>query len=183
MVNARLGKPPIDLQAQILEQVGAWMPEVGKPENADPDDYESIMRFSADAFVRSAKITGTMWLDYSPESVMRLDDWISEQWPPRPRKGTYESMVPSIGAYVGEVLIRQTGAHWVKSTKDGFGVELQDVAWPMNKVAKRFELGPDHSIGHFYREIAAHWLSGSDAVPTTWRPTPEKRGFFGRRKG
>lgn len=53
----------------------------------------------------------------------------------------------------------------------------------MNKVAKRFEIGPKHNIGQFYREVSGHWLSGNEALPATWYPGKEKRGLFGLRKG
>jgi hypothetical protein len=70
---------------------------------------------------------------------------------------------------LGEVLVRQVGAHWVKQPDGTFGVELRGVAYPMAKVAKRFEQGSRHSIGHFYREIADHWASGNEQPPATWR--------------
>jgi hypothetical protein len=183
MVNARLGKGAVSLQDRVLEHVSAWMPEVSPPKGAGADDLPTLMRFHAETFVRAARITGAGWLDYTPESVARLDAWIDQEWPPNPPKGSYESMIPTIGAYVGEVLVAHVGAHWIKSPTDGFGVELKGVAWPMNRVAKRFNMGPKQSIGQFYREVSSHWLAGTDALPANWHLAEEKRGFFRSRRG
>lgn len=181
MVGARLGKQRVPLLDQVVEWVQAWMPEVERPEKAD--DVPALMHFNAETFIRSARITGVTWLDYSPESVLRLDDWIEREWPHGARKGTFESMIPAIGAYVGEVLVAHTGAHWIRSAKDGFGVELRGVALPMNRVTRRFEEGPSQSIGGFFSEISGHWLSGEDALPANWSAAAKKRGLFGRGRG
>lgn len=165
----------LSVRRQVIECGQTWEGIPTPPAEAlDPNDPASVMAHSADAFIRSAEAWGVDWLDYSGESVMRLDGLIDEWWP-RPRKGTHESMVPTIGAYVGEVLIRTTGAHWVSDDAEGYGIELVGTAYPLNKVAKRFERGRDHSIGQFYREVSNHWLSGNDAIPAAWKPVPHKR--------
>lgn len=174
----------LSVAEQVLSLAKAWFnAPLSQP---DPNDLPAVMRSYAESFVRAAKAAGNLWLDYSPESVIRLDEFISQGWPVHPPKGTYEDMIPTIGAYVGTILVQQTGAHWIKDPAEGYGVELRGIAWPMSPVAKRFEKGPEHSIGRFYREVSSHWLSGNEEVPATWKVTaePEKRdGLFGWHRG
>jgi hypothetical protein len=176
-------KDRVGVRDQVHEAVRLWVPAITPP---DADDLPALMHSAAEAFVRVAKAFGADWLDYSPDSVMRLDDFIDEAWGHYPRKGACESLIPSMGAYIGEALIRQTGAHWVRQPDGTFGVELRGVAFPMSKVAKRFDRGLEHSIGHFYREITSHWLSGNDQFPATWKAVPAEKskrgGFFGLRR-
>jgi len=125
------------------------------------------------------------WLDYSPDSAMRLDGLIDEWWPASPSKDSYESLVPALGAYLGEVLVLQTGAQWIRDPKDGYGLELKgQVVFPMAEVSKRFELGPEHSIAQFYREVSISWLAADEETPPTGQATKAKRGgIFGRGRG
>ena len=180
------------LQHQVFEQSRAWSVEngvVGSPANiANMDGPAAMMRLAADAFVKSAGANGVTWLDYSPESALRLDGLIDEWWPASPPKDTYESMVPAMGAYVGEVLVMQTGAHWIRDSKEGYGVEFKgQIAFPLSKVSKRFELGPEQAIAQFYREISIEWTTAAAASKTTPPAEPvaktKKGGLFGRGRG
>ena len=141
------------------------------------DELSEKMRSLAEILVRTAGAQGVDWLDFSVESAGRLDDLIDEWWPPKPRLDDYESMIPAIGAYIGEILVRDTGATWVEAPEGEAGVELGGtLAFPLTKVAKRFANGRSHSIGHFTREIRAHWLSGRAELPATWNTTKPVRG-------
>ena len=183
------------LQSQVFEQSRAWAVEdgvVGSPGTvanmANMDGPAAMMRLAADAFVKSAGSNGVTWLDYSPESAMRLDALIDEWWPAAPPKDTYESMVPAMGAYVGEVLVMQTGAHWIRDPKEGYGVEFKgQIAFPLSKVSRRFELGPEQAIAQFYREISIEWTTAAAAKAeetAAAQPAPkEKHGLFGHSKG
>jgi hypothetical protein len=174
------------LQHQVFEQSRAWAVESGVVgPTANVDGPAAMMRLAADAFVKSAGSNGVIWLDYSPESAIRLDELIDEWWPAAPPKDSYESMVPAMGAYVGEVLVINTGAHWIRDPKEGYGVELNGQrAFPMNKVSMRFELGPEQAIAQFYRETSIDWLSRQREVPATAKPARVKKGgLFGHGRG
>jgi hypothetical protein len=181
MVERRLTEGDA-IQHQVFEQSRAWGMEKGVVgPTANVDGPAAMMRLAADAFVKSAGSNGVTWLDYSPKSAMRLDELIDEWWPASPQKDTYESMVPAMGAYVGETLAQQTGAHWIRDSKEGYGVEFRgQVAFPMSRVSKRFELGPEHSIAQFYREISSRWLSGGDDTTATGDARGKRGGLFGR---
>ena len=174
------------LQHQVFEQSRAWAVESGVVgPTANVDGPGAMMRLAADAFVKSAGSNGVTWLDYSPESAIRLDKLIDEWWPAAPSKDSYESMVPAMGAYVGEVLIMNTGAHWTRDPQEVYGVELNgQVAYPMDRVSKRFEFGPEHAIAQFYRETSIDWLSRQREGPATAQPARVKKGrLFGHGRG
>jgi hypothetical protein len=174
------------LQDQVFEQSRAWSVETGVVgQTTNVDGPAAMMRLAADAFVKSAGSNGVTWLDYSPESAIRLDELIDEWWPAAPAKDSYESMVPAMGAYVGEVLILNTGAHWIRDPDEGYGVELNgQIAFPMDKVSKRFELGPEHAIAQFYRETSIDWLSRQPEIPAIEQPAKVKKGgLFGHGRG
>ncbi len=170
------------LQHQVFEQSKAWKVESQVvASNTTVNGPAAMMRLAADAFVKSAGSNGVTWLDYSPESVMRLDELIAEWWPAAPPKETYETMVPAIGAYLGEVLVARIGAHWIRDPAQGYGVEYRDqVAFPMREVSRRFQLGPDHAIGLFYSQISNRWQWGKE-LPAKVRDAGGKHGgLFGR---
>jgi hypothetical protein len=168
----------------VIELAGTWyVTAVAAP----AADVATEMRRVADVLVGAAKAAGELGLDYSPASVLLLDDFIEEGWGPRPKRGTYESMIPAIGAYVGEVLVAQTQGRWIRTESGEMAIEIgRVVAFPMNKVGKRFERGRGQSIAQFYREIVSQWRSGSEGLPATWRvvqPEKPKRSLFGLRRG
>jgi hypothetical protein len=182
MVEKRLADGAA-LQHQVFDQSRAWSVETGVIGPATSvDGPAAMMRLAADAFVKSAASNGVPWLDYSPESAIRLDALIAEWWPADPAKDSYESMVPAMGAYLGEVLVLHTGARWIRDPSDGYGVERNgQVVFPLSKVSKRFELGPDQSLAQFYREISIDWLPRPVEVPEEAEPARVKRGgLFGR---
>ncbi len=177
MIEKRLTEG-ISLQHQVFEQARAWRVEKSETITvAGADGPAAMMRLAAEAFVKSAGASGISWLDYSAESVRRLDALIAEWWPEQAPKDAYEAMAPAMGAYVGEVLTMDTGGHWVRDDTRGFGVELRgQVVFPVTEVSRRFQLGSDNSISSFYDEISARWHREGERE----RSAAGKRGLFGR---
>lgn len=63
------------------------------------------------------------------------------------------SLVMSMGAYLGELLVRHGGGHWSYDSKQSAAVvEMPNGlrAYPHNKVAKRLDVGPEHDLFQFY---------------------------------
>jgi hypothetical protein len=148
-------------------------------EKAEAEKASAMMRLVAEAFVGPATANGAAWLDYTPASVMLLDDLIAAWWPATPEKGTYESMIPAMGAYVGEVLVREAGGRWIRDPGEGYAVDLGGrIVFPMKQIAGRFELGAAQSIGRFYAEASA---GPAQAEGGTAEQPAKKRRFFLRR--
>ena len=54
----------------------------------------------------------------------------------------------------------------------------------MVEVSRRFELGPEHSLAQFYREVSIGWLATDEKTSAAVEATKTKRGgIFGRGRG
>ena len=96
--------------------------------------------------------------DYSEESVTRLDEFIDTRlWDPegpRPTEAELTSNSILIGAYLGEVMIRNIGGEWAVDYFEGNKQPVVKIgslaAFAPNKVYKRQVLGRQESLVAFY---------------------------------
>ncbi|WP_373533509.1 hypothetical protein [Vampirovibrio sp.] len=94
-------------------------------------------------------------LDYSVESLQRLDQFISEHFDSNSAKDVGETLLLRIGSYVGEVIIRHLGGHWNEQGQPEVNeVGPIDVIYPLDKAQKRFENGKEDSLAWYYHSIA-----------------------------
>jgi hypothetical protein len=123
-------------------------------------------------------------LDYTVESLQRLDQFIAEHFDPPNSKHVGETLPVGIGCYVGEVIIRNLGGHW---NADG-QPEINDIGpvqsiFPIDKAIKRFQNGREDSLAWYYHTIAKHAYEAGMAVPqpqltVTGGSRPGKPGGF-----
>jgi hypothetical protein len=93
-------------------------------------------------------------LDYSVDSLQRLDQFISEHFEPPGSKVVDENLVTQIGCYVGEVMIRQIGGSWAPEDKPEItGIGDMEAIRPLEKVRHRFENGRQDSLIWYYHAI------------------------------
>ncbi|WP_415952530.1 hypothetical protein [Streptomyces sp. KLOTTS4A1] len=128
------------------------------------------MRAHARGFVAHVRRRNRLPLDFSVASL-RVADFMVEGL----RKGGAEAPRPDgvlygLGAYVGEVLVRQAGGAWVEvegAERELFG---QDVGvrmpdgrvWnPLGKVVNRFEAGAEESLQVFYLTLHGRARKGA----------------------
>lgn len=119
----------------------------------------------ADAFVRGSAEEGHHF-DYAPENAHRLDALVDMFLISQPTEDVVHSMVMSMGAYVGELVVRGGAGRWtLEPQTEAPGIRLRTgvLCFPLNKVAKRIAVGPEHSIAQFV-EVA---ISGE--LPSTAR--------------
>ena len=146
------------------------------------------MARAADVFVQSVRESGAPYvLDFSPGSIAELDAMIATEWPPGERPS--DQLISTMGAYVGEVLVRSLGGQWTElpeAPEPGVRVG-EGIAFPISKVHKRVEFGDSHSIAHFVSELRAYAREGpartrqwTEAAPPS-PPAGEKTGRFFRR--
>lgn len=105
----------------------------------------------ADAFVKGAAHEGHHF-DYAVENAPRLDALVDLFLQSRPGDDVINSMVLSMGAYVGELIVRNGGGVWTFDHEVGApGVRLTSdlVGFPLAKVGKRLADGAEHSIAQF----------------------------------
>ncbi|WP_079051381.1 hypothetical protein [Streptomyces curacoi] len=76
-----------------------------------PSAATKPVRWAADA-VATMREGARLRLDYSAQSLWRVDRMIDELRRERTPYAAVETMLRGLGAYAGEVIVRQTGAEW-----------------------------------------------------------------------
>jgi hypothetical protein len=94
-------------------------------------------------------------LDYSVESLQRLEQFINEHFDPPGSKFVGESLPLGIGCYVGEVIIRHLGGHWnLEGRPEVNNIGPIDAIYPIEKAQNRFKNGRQDSLAWYYHSIA-----------------------------
>ena len=76
---------------------------------------------TAEAYVESLKERAEIELDYTPESLQVLDDYVIQYFPDG---CMFDTTIQGVAAYVGEVIRRECGAEWMMSEKYPPGVAV-----------------------------------------------------------
>jgi len=108
-------------------------------------------------------------LDYGEESLRKLDTIIDDLRRDQ-RFEALQTLLFSMGCYVGEVLVRQAGGRWRSTEELGMGalasspiaVEMPDGRGcnPVGKVYGRFQRGREDSLSAFFAA-----MTGSPSAP------------------
>jgi hypothetical protein len=102
-------------------------------------------------------------LDYGPASLRQLDTFIDDLRRDQ-RFEAVQTLLFSMGCYVGEVLVRHAGGRWRTTEELGMGkvasspiaVEMPDgrECNPVGRVYKRFQKGREDSLAGFFQAMA-----------------------------
>jgi hypothetical protein len=120
----------------------------------EAQETTQLMARLAEIFVRGTSAELEINIGWSEQDAANLDGLCEAFLRSEPPDEVKHSMVMSMGAYLGEIIIRASGGRWgydsdlreaVIETGDGL------LGWPHSKVAKRFEQGPKHSLYQYYR--------------------------------
>lgn len=103
-------------------------------------------------------------LDYSVESLAKLDGIIEAMRQDGVSTQDVAETLFSFGCYVGEVFVRHARGRWRLTAETpmaraaGFPLVIELGAGtycnPIGKVFKRLDEGPEHELTHFYRAFA-----------------------------
>lgn len=113
-----------------------------------------VMAELADVFVNGTAAEMGIDIGWGEQGAANLDGLCEAFRWSEPPPDVKQSMIMSMGAYLGELIVRTTGGRW------GYDNELREavietgdgvVAWPHTRVAKRLEQGPEHSLYQYYR--------------------------------
>jgi hypothetical protein len=132
------------------------------------DSLDAMMRAYATEAIRLAAEDHGMALDFSPDSIPRLETVLSARTPiPQPEQ---EEATRLWGAYYGEIFRRKFPAEWIMAVYPGqlnsgrsdAGTELAmpalDVAgshiYPLLKIFRRLTVGPSEDLAAFYVKVA-----------------------------
>ncbi|MFE0148072.1 hypothetical protein ACFWY5_13075 [Nonomuraea sp. NPDC059007] len=135
-----------------------------------------MMQSLAETFVHGATLQGFS-IDWTSASALQLDLYCdafmagelspTSRWTGRPTKDYIHTMVMSMGAYLGELLVRNGGGRWAYDIEQNNAcVDLDNDLriWPHNKVFKRLTIGPEHSLAPYYHYgLTQEVLDGSIA--------------------
>ncbi|MEU3743739.1 MULTISPECIES: hypothetical protein [Streptomyces] len=133
----------------------------------------------ASVFASRTTVRSRLPLDFSAASLRIVDRVVDGLRQGADDPVAVAPVLQELGAYVGEVIVRQARARWVDfddMTSELFrqpvGVRTPDgQAWnPLGKVVNRFELGPDESAHELFL-----------LVPRPPKPLPLSQGADGRR--
>jgi hypothetical protein len=101
------------------------------------------------------EVASELRLDYSVESLQRLDQFISENFEPAGSKTIADSLPQGIGCYLGEVIIRNLGGDWSEEEKpEVVGISTLEPIQPIDKAHRRFQNGRQDSLSWYYHALA-----------------------------
>ncbi|GAA1362054.1 hypothetical protein [Catellatospora chokoriensis] len=132
--------------------MGKFLDRFRKRANPSDEETAEAMRNLADAFVRGAAAEGTPF-GWEPDEASRLDDICDAFLASDPPAAHRHSMIMSMGAYLGELMVRHGGGRWAfDAQEEAAVVEMPNGlrAFPHNKVAKRLDHGREHNLFAFY---------------------------------
>ncbi|MEV4116026.1 hypothetical protein [Nonomuraea sp. NPDC049695] len=132
------------------------------------------MQRLAQIFVDGATLQGFS-VGWASASAFQLDPYSdafmageltpTSRWTGRPTKHYIHTMVMGMGAYLGELMIRNGGGRWAYDIdQNNACVDLDNGirTWPHNKVFKRLTIGSEHSLAPYYHySLTREVLDGS----------------------
>ncbi|WP_155372509.1 hypothetical protein [Catellatospora vulcania] len=110
------------------------------------------MRALAEAFVQGAAEEGEAF-GWESVEASRLDSLCGAFLNSRPSADVQHSMIMAMGAYLGELMVRNGGGRWRYDSRHREAVvEMPNGlhGYPHTKVAKRLTVGPEHDLFQFY---------------------------------
>ncbi|MBO0867569.1 MAG: hypothetical protein J2P15_03305 [Micromonosporaceae bacterium] len=130
------------------------------------------MRRLAETFIAGMDAEGEHFTWDSTEAA-RLDDVCDMLLSTDPPEPVRHSMIMTMGAYLGELMVRHGNGRW------SYDADLSEavvdmpnglVGYPLSKVAKRIHRGPEHNLFQFY------WYALTRDVPpgVQVRETPKQ---------
>lgn len=125
-----------------------------------------------------------MGLDYSVESLQRLEQFICEHFEPPGTKPVGETLPVGIGCYLGEVIIRNLGGHWNEEGKPEINeIGPIEAIYPIEKAIKRFENGKSDSLSWYYHSVAKKAYEAGDEQHHHSPKNESQGGFMELLKG
>ena len=146
-------------------------------------DQQSRYQTEAGTFLSTMdEMAPQVGLDYSVDSLQRLDQFITEHFEPPGSKPVAETLPVGIGCYLGEVIIRHIGGYWNEDGEPQIdGLEPMEAILPIEKARKRFENGRQDSLSWYYHAIAKRaYEAGVAEMPQSNTPSTVRTG---RNKG
>lgn len=130
--------------------------EPARPVVVDDAEVAAAMARLADAFVAGGASDGQP-LTFAPEDAYALDAVVDRYLATLPGYDGRRGYAFSLGAYLGELVIRVVGGHWTRDEVTGQpGVLLPSgrMSLPMDETAHRLEVGMSRGLAAFVEACA-----------------------------
>jgi hypothetical protein len=144
------------------------MPDPIEISGADFDSLEAMMCAHAEIAVHLAADDHGMTLDYSPESIPRLETVLAARSPVA--EAELDKAVRTWGAYFGEVFRHRYAAEWIMAVyprhpgaepvapNADVAMPALDIAgshvYPLLKVYRRLTIGPSEDLAGFFSRVS-----------------------------
>jgi hypothetical protein len=143
----------------VEQGIGSVTPGEKRPpqrrSGTPPEDFLQRIPDIADQHVETVRNIFGEELDYSEESIEKLDEIINKGWSGR-TPAMLEPTVVAFGAYLGEAIRRNIGGEWGFAENEGYYLDKvgeKAKIFPIAKVTKRFKNGEEDSLGFYYQAI------------------------------
>lgn len=122
--------------------------------SVNPEQQSSFQQEAGAFLTTMDEMAPQVGLDYTVESLQRLEQFVSEHFDSAGSKFVAETLPMGIGCYLGEVIIRNLGGHWNPEGKP----EVNNIGpiaaiYPIEKAKLRFENGKKESLAWYYHSI------------------------------
>jgi hypothetical protein len=152
----------------------------GRPTDAEMAD--SMLRWAEVFRATTAELTGVQ-LGWTEADARRLDELADQYVATSPPEDARQSLVLSLGAYLGELIVRNGKARWCYDEgQQAPAIEnVEGRGFPHNKVVKRLNGGAEHRLWPFYAYLVRGELTDGTALkpfketrPTSADPEPRR---------
>ncbi|WP_214318695.1 hypothetical protein [Nonomuraea sediminis] len=142
-----------------------------------PTDAETaeFMRHLAETFVEATREDGYAF-DWDPAYIYHLDNYLSEFAAQNPPPDITHSVIMSAGAYLGEMIVRNSSFVWVyHEAENAAAISNPEgiIGFPHNKVAKRVHQGNEHELEAFFKYVVTgevpHGTTVRTMKPSWWQ--------------
>jgi excisionase family DNA binding protein len=184
-----------ELNAYRPPEPEEWLPADAAPPSDVPDREAAVGRigYVAEHLVALLHNEVPGIFQETPGSLTDIDFifW-REDWPSnRDRKALDQALVPPIGAYLGEVLVRNLGGEWVPRKKlEESQVRVGNRAWlPFVRAWRYMRTNQslmDYSLTQLYRAAERHRRGGAapelSAENAVAKAGPDEQGYLARER-
>jgi hypothetical protein len=123
--------------------------------SVNPEQHAPYQQEAGEFLTIMDEMAPQIGLDYSVESLQRLDQFISEHFDAPNTKEVSDALTLRIGCYLGEVIIRHVGGQWNGEGKP----EINDLGpieaiYPLERAQLRFQNGKKDSLAWYYHSVA-----------------------------
>ncbi|HEV2279946.1 MAG TPA: hypothetical protein VGS02_17335 [Acidobacteriaceae bacterium] len=133
---------------------------------AEFESLDAMMQAAAENAVRIAADDHGMTLDYSPESIARLETVLAARAPVP--EADLEGETRLWGAYFGEVFRRRYPGEWIMAVYPGRDVAMPALniggshVYPLLKVFRRLTMGAGEDVAGFYAKVTTALEAAND---------------------